>query len=205
MNLFFRVCFCIAWPFFNLVYPTFQYGRENVPHGAAIICANHISCADPVMLAIGMGIKVNPRFMAKEELMKVPVLGKVVKWLGAFGVKRGQSDGKALETALEALCSGDKLMIFPEGTRAKKGKEVRAHSGAVRLAYESGVPLLPVYIPERKRLFRRNTVVIGKPYYIEHLENYEQAARAAEQLLENIYLLARTDDRTRLGMIREGK
>lgn len=205
MNLFFRCCFCIAWPFFNLIYPTFHYGRENIPEGAAIICANHIAYSDAVMLALGLGIRVNPRFMAKEELMNVPILGRVVKWLGAFGVKRGQSDGKAFKTAYEVLCSGDKLMMFPEGTRAKKGKTVRAHSGAIRLAVESGAPLLPVYIPEKKRIFRRNTVVIGKPYVIDSLEGYEQASKLAEQLVEKIYLLAQTNDKTRLGMLREGK
>ena len=66
------------------------------------------------------------------------------------------------------LKEGDKLLLFPEGTRVRGDEDVEAKVGAALFATRTGVPLLPVYIQRKKRRFRRNTVVIGEPYYPEY-------------------------------------
>ena len=71
-------------------------------------------------------------------------------------------------TAMRFLKEGDKLLMFPEGTRVHEGEDVQAKVGAALFATRTGVPLLPVYIQRKKKRFRRNTVVIGEPYYPEY-------------------------------------
>ncbi|MGI5971941.1 MAG: lysophospholipid acyltransferase family protein [Oscillospiraceae bacterium] len=188
MNLIYNIAWCIAWPFFNLLFPTKCVGLENIPEGSALLCANHTSYLDPVMLAIAIRLKNAPCFMAKAELMRVPVLGWLIKKFGAFGVKRGMSDLAAIKHADELLRAGRKVALFPQGTRVKKGRDIRAKSGAVRLAVSSGAPLIPVFIPEKKRLFRINTVIVGKPYYMEpDLTNFAELRSLADELLNKIF------------------
>ncbi len=75
---------------------------------------------------------------------------------------------QAVKTALKLLKDGDKLLMFPEGTRVRQGEDVSVKTGAAMFATRTGVPLLPVYIQRKKRLFARNAVVIGQPYYPQY-------------------------------------
>ena len=96
-------------------------GRENVPTtGGALLCANHVSYIDPP--ALGGGCPRPVRFMAKSELFKLPVLGFLIRRVGAFPVKRGTADRTALRKAVELLESGEIVGMFPEGTRSLDGK-----------------------------------------------------------------------------------
>lgn len=167
------------------VYPMRFLGRENIPDGAAIICANHTSSSDPVLVAFALRRKAFPRFMAKEELLKTPLLGPVLKAAGVFFVERQGSDIGAVRTAMRHLKSGNKVMIFPEGTRVSEGEAIAAKNGAIRLAMKMNVPIVPIWVPTKKRKFRRDHVIIGEPYYIEN------SARAdfdllSKQLMERI-------------------
>ena len=67
-------------------------------------------------------------------------------------------------TASAGSPGNNKLLLFPEGTRVHEGESVEAKTGAAMFATRTGVPLLPVYIPRKKKWFGRNTVVIGEPY-----------------------------------------
>lgn len=167
-------------------------GRENIPEGGAVICANHSSLKDPVALAFAMSLKHHPRFMAKIELMRVPILGFLLKKGGIFGVNRGNSDITAIKTAMKLLKDGEKVVIFPEGTRVESADASAAKTGAIMLASKVGVPILPVYIPRTKRLFKKIEVVIGKPYTIEKLkggsEAYSVYARELMQKIEELKL-----------------
>lgn len=206
MKIIYRIVYWLVWPFFNLLYPTFCRGRENIPREAAIICANHSALADPLMMLYAVGPGILPHFMAKAELLRVPVLGPFLKWVGVFGVDRGHSDAGAIRTALDLLERGERLFLYPEGTRAKPGKEVRAHTGGIRIALTADVPLVPMYVPQRKRLFRRNTVVLGPAYRLpvpEDPNDREQLLPLANELLERIYALAETDEQTRRGLLRD--
>lgn len=104
------------------------------------------------------------RAMAKIQIMRVPFIGWILSKAGVFGVDRGHADMKAVKTALKFLKDGNKLLMFPEGTRVHQGEDVEAKTGAAMFAARTGVPLLPVYIQPEKKLFRRNDVVIGEPF-----------------------------------------
>ena len=105
------------------------------------------------------------RIMAKKELFDIPVLGWLITKVGAFPVDRQISDINAQKTALQLLKSGDKLLIFPEGTRIRNGKESHPHGGAVMIAARMGVPIVPVYLSTDKRFWRPLDVVFGEPYH----------------------------------------
>ena len=188
----FSILYAIIWPFFNLVHPVKAVGRENIPEGAAVICPNHSAASDPFYVVFAFGRK-NPMWaMAKQEVLNWPVVGWILGKAGVFGVDRGSADLKAAKTALRCLKENRKLLMFPEGTRVHEGENVEAKAGAALFATRTGSPLLPVYIPTRKRLFRSNTVVIGKPYYPQiagRKATTEELQAIANDLMERVRAL----------------
>lgn len=164
----FRIVYAIAMPFFRLLYRIKVFGRENVPQGSAVMCANHSAMHDPIFLCVACGIRENWLFMAKAELMKVPVLGWLLKKIGVIPVNRGATDISTLRNAIDALKGGKKVMIFPQGTRVREGDDdVAAKTGAAMIASRAGVPLVPVYINTNKHLFGKVIVSIGAPVSTE--------------------------------------
>lgn len=168
-SLVYQVAYRIVWPFFSLVHPIRVVGRENIPEGGAVICPNHSALCDPVMACFAFTRHNQLHPMSKAEMRKVPVLGKLLEWGGVIFVNRGAADVHAIKSALHILKDGKKLLLFPEGTRIRNGVDKHgnpavAHTGAAMLAARTGVPLVPMYIPEDKPWFRPTTVVIGKPF-----------------------------------------
>lgn len=163
-NRFYRVLYIVLWPVFHLLYPIKVTGRENIPDGAAIVCPNHTHALDPFFVVYAFRRRHILRAMAKAELMRVPVIGWLLRHAGVFGVDRGAADIAAVKTALRYLKEGRKLLMFPEGTRVSEGESVEAKTGAAMFSTRAGVPILPVYIEPHKRLFHFNRVVIGQPF-----------------------------------------
>lgn len=192
MNKWYSVLYRIIWFFFSIVHPIRCVGRENLPEGGALLCGNHTTASDPFCVVFAVGAKPQCRVMAKEELMKLPVIGWLLKKVGVIGVARGKADVGAIKEALKALKNGEKLLLFPEGTRVEEGGEGAAHTGAAMLATRTGVPILPIYIPRKKKWFRRTRVVFGTPWQPQFEgrrptpEDYE---RISAQLMERIYAL----------------
>ncbi|MCF2596416.1 lysophospholipid acyltransferase family protein [Pseudoflavonifractor phocaeensis] len=164
----FHFLYAVIWPFFNLFRPLRVVGRENIPDGAAVLCPNHTTLGDPFYVVFAFGRKYPMRAMAKIQIMRVPVIGWILGKAGVFGVDRGRADMKAVKTALKFLKDGNKLLMFPEGTRVHEGEDVAAKTGAAMFATRTGAPLLPIYIQRKKKLFARNVVVIGQPYHPEY-------------------------------------
>lgn len=169
-------------------------GKENVPDkGAAVLCSNHVGEID--MLFIGVKIKRLVRYMAKEELFKYPLFSALLKWLGAFPIKRGKADVESIKTAFRLLKGGHIIGIFPEGTRMKRkeGKMVRVKPGAAMFAVKMGVPILPVAIQGSYKPFSKIKVVFGKPYYLEvdkdRKYTNEEFTAMSENIMKNVYSL----------------
>ena len=140
-------------------------GRHNVPEtGPLIIASNHLSWADVPLIPAFLKRKVV--YMAKEETFQGK-MGWLVRFLGAFPVKRGEADRQSLRTAEEQLKAGHILGIFPEGTRSKIHKLGKAHSGMGMIALRSGAPVLPVAIYGSEKAFKkfrpRITIIFGEP------------------------------------------
>jgi 1-acyl-sn-glycerol-3-phosphate acyltransferase len=122
--------------------------------------------------------------MAKSELFWPP-LGWVIKGGGGFKVRRGQRDDEAMEAAARLCREGHVVVMFPEGTRRRKGMrkkyEARWHTGAARIALEAGVPLIPAGISGTERVSRlaQIKVAFGPPIDVSNLGDGDLAERAA--------------------------
>ena len=173
---YYRNCYRILRVVLGFFYPLDVSGLETVPDGAAMVCANHSSRADPFLVALAFGINRHIRFIAKISLFKVPVLSTVLKKLGTISVNRDISDVSTVKNTLKILKNGEKVAIFPEGRRVSDDDGVAAKSGAVKLAERAGVPIIPVFLPRKKPLFRKVPVIIGAAYSIERQTEKRTAA-----------------------------
>ena len=128
-------------------------GVENIPaKGGLIIAANHQSYIDPFLITVPVRRPV--RFLAWSVAMDWPVVGPAMKLLGAWPLQLEGSDPAAIRRSLQWLRSGGALMIFPEGGRSKPdGSMARFKAGAVRIALEARVPILPVTIRGANRVW----------------------------------------------------
>lgn len=189
---FYRVLYAVLWPVFHLLYPIKVTGRENIPEGAAVICPNHTNALDPFFVVFAFRRRHILRAMAKAELMRIPVIGWLLRHLGVFGVERGAADIGAVKTSLRHLKDGRKLLMFPEGTRVSEGESVETKTGAAMFSTRAGVPIVPVYIEAHKRLFRVNRVVIGEPFAPQtagRKGTAEEYRAIAHELMERIRAL----------------
>ncbi|MBQ3053897.1 MAG: 1-acyl-sn-glycerol-3-phosphate acyltransferase [Clostridia bacterium] len=151
------------------------YGTKNIPQkGGVLILANHLSNNDPPIITTHIPRKLT--FMAKKELFKIPLLGSFVKSCGAFPIDRSVSDISAVRTALKLLKEGNALMMFPEGRRNKEFVSSKIKPGALTIASKAGVPILPVYIEGKYRLFGKTKIYYGKPIPPEKIQELIKSA-----------------------------
>lgn len=193
--MFYKVAHVILSALFFLLFRFRVTGRENVPQGGVLLCGNHSSLSDPVFVALALSAKDQPCFMGKAELFKIFGLGWLIRKLGAFPVERGASDLGAIKKSLSLLSAGRKLLIFPQGRRVQKEDAMALKAGAAMLAARSGVPILPLYITEGRKIFiNRVEVIIGKPFAAEkkpgqgRAEAYEMISN---RLMEEILSLSK--------------
>lgn len=159
--MFYAFVKAILRPVFFLFYNYRISGRENIPEdGAYIVCANHVSAIDPILVALSLPRKMH--FMAKAELFKNKLLAKLLEVLGAFPIKRGEADLKSIKTSLKLLGSGRIISLFPEGTR-NKTSELFAEPGIAMLSIKAKVPVLPIAIMSNYKFFNKTFIKIGKP------------------------------------------
>jgi 1-acyl-sn-glycerol-3-phosphate acyltransferase len=176
-------------------------GLEHIPsEGGFVLAANHTSNFDPWPLGVALFPGRFLRFMGKSELFWFP-LGAFIGAAGAFPVRRGQKDLEAIQTAVELCREGHAVVMFPEGTRRKKGfvkkHEAKAHTGAARIALEAEVPLVPAAIKGTDRLAKLApiSVAYGPPIPLDDLSHQDirdAAIVATERLMEAIGRLEAT-------------
>lgn len=172
------------------------HGSENEPmEGGYIACSNHISFADTITQAIALKRQI--RFMAKKELFGIPLLGGLIKALGAFPVDRKGNAVAPIKKAISLLSDGEVVGMFPTGHRfvGVKFDTTRGEmkGGASMACYRSKCRVLPMFIAtknDRVLLFRRIDIYVGKPIEYEEFgfENggNEEYLRAADIMFERI-------------------
>jgi 1-acyl-sn-glycerol-3-phosphate acyltransferase len=138
---------------FAVLWRTRYVGLKNLPvSGGVIIAANHQTYIDPFWVAVVVNRPV--RFLAWNESFKWPIVGKLIGMLGAWPIQLEKSDPTAIRRSLQWLRGGGAVVIFPEGGRAfSDGLMARFKNGAVRLALEANVPILPVTIRGGNRVW----------------------------------------------------
>jgi 1-acyl-sn-glycerol-3-phosphate acyltransferase len=159
-----------------------------------VLASNHFSNTDAFPLALGVFPRRQLRFMAKIELFRPP-LGALLRALGCFPVDRGKPDRDALVTAIELCRGGEIVVMFPEGTRRRKGLgkkfEPVPHSGAARIALRAGVPLIPAALAGTDNLRRLGPirVAFGAPVAVSDLGKLDRksaATIATDRLMDAI-------------------
>ncbi|MCI8623042.1 MAG: 1-acyl-sn-glycerol-3-phosphate acyltransferase [Provencibacterium sp.] len=168
--MFYRFARSVLWLLFHLLFHVRSTGKENLPAGGGyIVASNHRTQCDPVF--IGICIRPTLTFMAKIELFRIPFVGWIIRWLGAFPVERGKGDTGAVDFAKQTVRSGKVLAMFPEGTRSKDGKLQRLKSGCTVIASATNAQVVPVAIRfgEKLRFRSRVEVCFGKPISPEEL------------------------------------
>jgi 1-acyl-sn-glycerol-3-phosphate acyltransferase len=125
--------------------------------------------------------------MAKEELFENALLGTLLAGVGAFPVRRGHPDRRALRRAIAIVNSGRVLGLFPEGTRSPTGELQEAKGGAAFIALKTGAPILPLAIRGPYRVFGEVEVLIGKPFNLDVQKSGPGRIEAAgEQIMAGI-------------------
>ncbi|HEX9038555.1 MAG TPA: (d)CMP kinase [Ktedonobacterales bacterium] len=143
-------------------------GGEHVPaSGAVMLASNHAAWIDIPLLSFAV-----PRithYMAKVELFTLPVIGGMIRLLGAFPVRRGEGDRESLKNAVRLLKEGEIVNIFPEGHRSN-GQLIRGLPGVALIALMADAPVVPVAIINSRAVFHgfRPTVIVryGEPFMV---------------------------------------
>ena len=137
------------------------------------------------------------RFVAKKEISETPVLNVLAKGIKVFYVNRNGNAVRALLDCLKCLKNGEKLAIYPEGTRNKVNEEIQPFKhGAAAMAIKTKTPVIPMVIYHRPKFFRMTHVLIGDPvelteYYDRKLSEEELAQ--ADEKLRQIMIKMRSD------------
>jgi 1-acyl-sn-glycerol-3-phosphate acyltransferase len=147
-NLLFVLVAIILAPLLRLTMRIKTEGVEKLPKGGYVLVGNHLSYLDPLAFAysVYLHMKRVPHYLAKASLFKVPILGFLLPKVGQIPVFRGgKSNEEPLRAAKEFIKAGQVVVVFPEGTLTRDPQlwPMRGKSGAIRMAAELGVPIVP--------------------------------------------------------------
>src|SRR5436305_3196870 len=167
----------VLQPLMLIYFRVSRIGREHCPReGGVLLAPNHRSFLDPFV--IGICIRRPAYFMAKQELFKPRWQAWVLNALGAFPVRRGEADEEAMETSRLLLERGEMVLVFPEGTRIRKGSLGKPTRGVGRLALETGVPVVPIAVTGSENARRgwkirpaKVKIRLGRPLTFPRVEN----------------------------------
>lgn len=206
-----RPAYFIGWHLFRVVFATYFRWRvcnpERVPaEGAVILAANHASFLDPPV--VGVGLRRPIHYLARESLLRFPVIRTLLYSWNAVPVDRDGGGAKGLRNILDRLVSGGGIVMFPEGTRTHDGELQFAHSGIGLIVIKSIAPVVPVRtfgtyeaLGRRDRFPRPYKIAVkyGKPIMYENLR--KEAATCSKIRKKEIYQEVAADIMTQIGSL----
>lgn len=154
----------IAYFFF----PYKIYNYENIPDGRAVIVSNHFSFVDPIYL-LKLSKNDTIHIVAKKELFEKKLISKFLKNFNGIPIDRDNPGISSIIQVTKALKNGDKVGIFPEGTRnkTKSNLPLNFKGGSVVFALKAKCPIVPVMMQKKARLFRKTRIIVGKPINLD--------------------------------------
>jgi 1-acyl-sn-glycerol-3-phosphate acyltransferase len=212
-NPWFKFGAAVLRPILNLLTKKDWRGAEKLPKtGAAIVVCNHLSDVDPLTFTHFLYNNGRaPRYLGKESVFKVPIIGRVIRGAGQIPVSRESKDAvKGLEHAIAVLKAGHLLGVYPEGTLTRDESlwPMKAKTGVARLALITGAPIYPcaswgpekVLPPYSKklRMFPRTkiSILMGDPVDLSkwkgRADDQEAIEEAADLIMDRITELLET-------------
>ena len=198
----YSVLYKLFAPFVRFLFNIHVHGEENIPkEGGLLICPNHISNCDVVILGAATRTR-QIRFMAKSELFRIPLLKQLISALGAFPVKRGEGDVTAVKKTIKLLKENQTVGMFPQGKRyvGQDPAQTEIKHGAGLVAFRAGVAVLPAAIKTKNyRIvpFRRVDVIFGKPILFDEFNftsgNRNEFISASEKIFDSVKALLKED------------
>lgn len=154
-----------------ILYPIQVLGKKRKPKGKLILVSNHLSTADPFLLAAHHNRQIY--FLGKSEFTKNSrVLKAIFKWLGVVSIDRGKADLVAIRAVLKRINQGKTVGIYPEGTRNYTSEDIQSiKGGSVMFALKTNAPIVPMILLHRPKVFRRNIYITGDPIDFGELRN----------------------------------
>lgn len=187
----------VLTPLFNLSWRFDVRGAENVPaEGPAILCPNHTSVLDSFFVPSVLPRRVT--YVGKAEYMDDWKTRRIFPALGMIPIDRGGGSAaeRALATAQRCLERGELFGIYPEGTRSPDGRLYRGHTGAARLAFRTGAPIIPVGLrgmrdvmpPDARfpRLRLPVTIAFGEPIHPDRYSGDGDHRLALRQMIDEV-------------------
>lgn len=179
--------------FIQIFFPYKLIGKEKVKDGACILVGNHYRIWDIVHMACVTDEKVH--FIAKQEIFENKFLAHLCDIVEAIPVSRDGQDAKAVMIALRYLKKGEKISMFPEGTRNRTKEELLPlKGGAALFAIKAKAPIYPVMCVRKTRLFRRTKVIVGDAVDLGAFYDRKMAAEdyaEAEEIIREAMLSTR--------------
>lgn len=197
-NKFFVFIYYVVGFISFLLHPVSVEGMDKLPRNGVLLCPNHASNWDPILIALKLPVNYRLHLMGKEELFRNPILNWVLRKVGGFPVDRGGADIQAVKTAMQAIRQGDNLLIFPEGTVIRNGighadgLPAHAKAGVAVIGVRTGAAMVPVFVDGEKKLFRRTRIIFGEPYepvYTGRRGTAEEMQKIADDILAAAYAL----------------
>lgn len=190
----YQVLKAIVSPIYRLLFNVRVIGKENVPtEGGVLLCPNHLAAVD--VISIGAVCPRQITCIAKKELFSIPVLGGLIKALGAVKIDRGGADVGAIKAAVASIEKGKTVVIFPQGHRCPGVNlaSTQIRHGAGLIAYYAKCDVVPVCINikgGKYSLFRRTEIIYGKPIKYSELGftggGRDEYAAATEKIFSRV-------------------
>ena len=174
---------CLVIPVYYILKPFKFFGPRKVKDGACVYVINHYTLLDPAYPAVTTWEGIH--FLGKKEILKTPGLGLLAKGVKMIPVNRDGNDVRALLDAYKCLKNGEKIAIFPEGTRNKTSEPfLPFKAGAAMLAIRAKAPIVPMVIYKKPRYFRTAHILTTEPFeltqYYDRKLTDEEVAEADE-------------------------
>jgi len=197
----------IVIPFYYIIKPFRYFGKRKVADGACIYISNHYTLFDPVYTASTTWEGIH--YVGKKEIEKMFLIGTIAKKAKAILVNRDGNDVRGVLDCLKCLKNGEKITIYPEGTRNKSDEDLLPFKhGAEVLAMKAKVPIIPVCIYKKPKYFHCTHILIGNP--IELTEYYDRKLSEEEiinvdEMLRSTMLKMKAEHKAYLENKKKGK
>ena len=185
-----RYAVCISY---RIVFRVKITGRENIPQGGCMSCANHPSLNDPPFVLVALGVKHEVSGVGKKELFENKFLNCLFLALGGFPVDRDKNDLKAIKQCLNDIKAGKKLILFPEGTRTRFSNK-EAKSGLGLIAVKAQCPIIPIYLDNIPKPFGKINIIIGEPILPPKREDKVSHEEFSQSILDHIFTLGEKNE-----------